>query len=69
GISSAHHLSGVAIMPHSIMEMKPSPLVELYIDELKAVNTADETRINVDVYKVQSLSMLFSRKNPRRTYG
>ena len=37
GISSAHHLSGVALMPNSIMEMKPSPLVELYIDELKAV--------------------------------
>ena len=38
GISSAHHLSGVALMPNSIMEMKSSPLIELYIDELKTVN-------------------------------
>ena len=38
GISSAHHLSGVALMPNSIMEMKISPLTEVYIEELKVVN-------------------------------
>ena len=38
GISSAHHLSGVALMPNSIMEMKISPLTEVYIGELKVVN-------------------------------